>query len=123
MKVLVVDDEDLIRSVLGSFLEAMGHEVLLAANGAEALFRVKEMMPEVVFLDIRMPHMDGIEALRLIKEISPSSIAIVMSGIATTAMARDLLQHGAFDYINKPVNLQHLQHLMAVIQTHVAQIA
>lgn len=123
MKLLVVDDEELIRSVLGNFLESMGHEVAHATNGAEALFRVKEMTPDVIFLDIRMPHMDGIEALRLIKETSPDSIVIVISGIATTSMAKDLLQYGAFDYINKPVNLQHLQHLMSVIQNHVAQTA
>lgn len=119
MRVLVVDDEELIRDVMTDFLEVMGHQVVIATNGAEALFRIKEMIPDVVFLDIRMPHMDGMEALRLIKEISPQAMVIILSGIATTAMARDLLNNGAFDYVNKPVNLQHLQHLMGILDASI----
>ena len=119
MRVLVVDDEELIRSVMTDFLEVKGHQVIVATNGAEALFRIKEMVPDVVFLDIRMPHMDGMETLRLIKEPSPAAVVIIISGIATAAMARDLLKNGAFDYINKPVNLQHLQHLMGIIEASI----
>ncbi|MBI4530434.1 MAG: response regulator [Candidatus Latescibacteria bacterium] len=116
MKILVVDDEEPIRSLLTDFLEAMGHQVVEAANGVQALFMIREVMPDVTFLDIRMPHMDGMEALRLMKEISSQFIVVIISGIATTDMACDLLKYGAFDYINKPIDFKHLQHLLKTIE-------
>lgn len=119
MTILVVDDEEPVRSLMTDFFEDKEHQVIVAANGAQALFRIKETLPDVIFLDIRMPHMDGVEALRLIKEISPQSVVIIISGIATTDMARDLLENGAFDFINKPFDLEYLQHLIGTIEASI----
>jgi DNA-binding NtrC family response regulator len=79
--------------------------------------RVKEHMPSMVFLDISMPHMDGNEALRLIHEINPSTQVAIVSGYASESLARDLLQHGACDFFQKPVDLIQLHETVERLRT------
>ena len=87
----------------------MGYSVYTASNGQEALLRIKEEQQRVVFLDISMPHMDGTETFRLIQEIDPTIKVIIVSGYASTPMARKLLKEGAFDFFQKPVDLMQLR--------------
>lgn len=106
---LFVDDEEDFLLTIKEFFESLGYTVYTARNGQEALLRVREHHPRTIFLDISMPHMDGAEALHLIREIDPKARVIVVSGYASVSLARQLLQHGACDFFQKPVELVQLR--------------
>jgi ATP-dependent Lon protease len=106
---LFVDDEADFLATMEEFFASLGYGVHTARNGQEALLRLKEHRPDVMFLDISMPHMDGNEALRLVREVAPATRVIVVSGYASTQLARQLLQEGAYDFFQKPVDLLQLQ--------------
>lgn len=116
-KLLFVDDEGDFLDTIKEFFEDMGYVVHTALNGQEALLRVKEHRPNVVFLDISMPHMDGSETLRLIQEIDPTTQVIVVSGYASEDLARELLKNGACDFFQKPVDLMRLQQTVERLRT------
>ena len=99
------------------FFGDLGYTVYTAQNGQEALMRVKEHLPRTVFLDISMPHMDGTETLKLIREIDDDIQVIVVSGYASEDLARDLLKHGACDFFQKPVDLLRLQETVERLKT------
>jgi UDP-3-O-acyl N-acetylglucosamine deacetylase len=103
--ILIVDDEASIRKSLEGVLGDDGYACIHAADGAEALSLLKTGNPALVLLDIWMPGMDGIETLRRIKETSPGTPVIMMSGHATIATAIKATQAGAADFIEKPLEL------------------
>ena len=105
---LVVDDEESVLRLFGTFFESRGYQTRVAHNGLEALTIVKSEPLGAVFLDLKMPEMDGVEALRLIREIDPDLPVVVVSGFATEDLARKVLKAGAFDFVAKPVVLSHL---------------
>lgn len=108
-RVLVVDDEDYIRSIVRERLEIAGFEVDEAANGKEALSLVESGIPYLVMLtDIRMPLMDGIALLRETTRRAPEIAGIVMSAYAELDTAVSALKMGACDYITKPFNFDVL---------------
>ena len=115
-KVLVVDDEVEVRKLFRDFLAHRGYRVFVAEEGAEALRIVREEAPELVLLDIRMPEMDGLEALARIKAMRPETTVVMISGCATLEIAEESLQKGAYDYIAKPVDLGHLEDLILMIE-------
>ena len=115
--ILFVDDEEEFLATIQEFFQGLGYRVFTARNGQEALLRVKEHQPNTVFLDISMPHMDGNEALRLIHEINPTIQVVVVSGYASEELARDLLQHGACDFFQKPVDLVQLRETVERLRT------
>ena len=109
---LFVDDETDLLDTFQEFFSELGYTVHTASNGQEALLRIKETQPRAIFLDISMPHMDGTETLRLIQEIDPTIQVIIVSGYASAPMARELLQQGAFDFFQKPVDLMQLHEMV-----------
>lgn len=109
MKLLLVDDEAGIRRVVGITLADMGHTVLEAANGDEALAVFEREQPSVVLTDIRMPGMDGLELLRRIKAQSPGTEVILVTGHGDMDMAVEGLKHGACDFISKPAGPEVLE--------------
>lgn len=113
---LFVDDEGDFLSTIEDFFRGFGYTVYTARNGQEALLRLKEHRPNVVFLDISMPHMDGNETLRLVQEVAPETKVVIVSGYASAQLARDLLQRGAYDYFQKPVDLVQLQEAVDRLQ-------
>ncbi|HIL09631.1 MAG TPA: response regulator [Candidatus Latescibacteria bacterium] len=114
---LFVDDEEEFIATIEEFFDNLGYTVHTARNGQEGLLRAKEHQPQVVFLDISMPHMDGTETLRLIREIDDRIRVIVVSGYASAPLARDLLQQGAYDFFQKPVDLLQLHEAIERIRT------
>ena len=104
-KILVIDDERSIRNSMKDILQYEGHEVVLAENGMEGLVSVKSEKPDIVFCDIKMPKMEGIEVLERIKEFSADTPVIMISGHGTIDTAIEAIRKGAYDFIEKPLDL------------------
>jgi DNA-binding response OmpR family regulator len=109
VRVLVVDDDEIIRDLLREFIESRGYRPLLASDGTSALHTVLDTKPDVVLLDIEMPRLGGIEALTAIRAIAPDTRVIMISGIESEDTARRALSHGAFDYVRKPIDFSYLE--------------
>lgn len=107
-KILVVDDEQLIRWSLEQNLKKQGYEVSTAASGEEALKIVREDVPDLMLLDIQLPGMNGIEVLEKVKEMGEEIIVIMVTALGVLETAVKAMRIGAYDYINKPFNLDEL---------------
>jgi len=103
-KLLLVDDEPGILKVLGISLADRGYRVLTAENGEEALRVFHETGPEVILTDIKMPGMDGIELLKRVKEESPNTEVIMITGHGEMELAIQSLKYDASDFITKPIH-------------------
>ncbi len=108
LKILVVDDEKLIRWSFRQNLEEEGYEVFTASNGEEGLELLKQELPDLVILDIRLPGKDGIEVLKEIKEINPGTLVVMMTAHGSIETAVQAMKEGAYDYISKPVQFEEL---------------
>ena len=103
MKILLVDDAAFMRMILRNILTKHGHEIVgEASNGAEAVQLYKELSPDLVTMDITMPEMDGIQAVKAIMEINPKAVIIMCSAMGQQAMVVESIQAGAKDFIIKP---------------------
>ncbi len=102
MNILVADDEPAIRSLVGQLLEDEGHTVTLAEDGKDALEKFNRGWHEIVFSDIRMPNMTGIELLGEVMKINENTQFIIMTSHASVENSIAALKQGAFDYIIKP---------------------
>lgn len=114
MRVLIVDDEPEIVNVLSEFLVATkrGYAVTTASNAVDALEAVRHERPQLVLLDVIMPAMSGVDALREIRRLDPSIRVIMVTG-CHPADAADALKSGAFAYIPKPFELKYIDQLVA----------
>lgn len=101
-RILVVDDEDIVRTSCSRTLSPEGYEVRLAKNGVEGLKMASEEKFDLVLTDLKMPDMDGIEVLRIIKEKWPETAVIIVTGYQTVDTAVKAIKLGAYDYIEKP---------------------
>ena len=110
--ILVADDEENVRKLLGAVLRREGYQVALASDGIEALERYRELSPDVALMDIRMPQRDGMDTLRDIHAANPNATVILMTAYASVETAMEAIRQGAFDYIIKPFDLDELQELM-----------
>ena len=102
-KVLIVDDAAFMRMMIKDILEKNGFEVIgEASNGAKAVELYKKERPDVVTMDITMPDMDGIEAVKAIREFDSSAKVIMCSAMGQQTMVMDAIKAGAKDFIVKP---------------------
>ena len=103
VSILIVDDAVFMRTVLKKMLAEEGYEVVgEASNGLEAIVRAKELLPDIVTLDITMPEMDGVTALPGIMKASPNSKVIMCSAMGQQPMVVEAIKNGACDFIVKP---------------------
>ena len=107
-KILVVDDEHLIRWSLEQNLKKQGYEVVVAGSGEDALRMVREQQPDLVLLDIQLPGISGIEVLEKIKDIDDEIIVIMLTAHGGLETAVNAMRLGAHDYVSKPFNLDEL---------------
>jgi two-component system, NtrC family, nitrogen regulation response regulator NtrX len=108
-KILVIDDEEAIRSSLKMIFEYEGYDCLLAANGPAGIKMAEREDPDLVFLDIKMPQMDGMEVLKTLKGTGEGTPPVViLSGHGTVATAVEATKLGAFDFIEKPPDRDRL---------------
>jgi Response regulator containing CheY-like receiver, AAA-type ATPase, and DNA-binding domains len=104
-KVLIVDDAAFMRFSIRSILEKAGYEVVgEAENGAVAVVKYKECHPDIVTMDITMPEMDGIQALKSIMKFDPKANVIMMSAMGQEPMVTESIISGAKNFIVKPFN-------------------
>jgi two-component system nitrogen regulation response regulator NtrX len=104
--ILIVDDEKAIQTTLRGVLEDEGYRVSAVGSGSEALALVQDEAPDLIFLDIWMPGMDGLEALAEVKRLRPESAVVMISGHATIETAVKATKLGAYDFIEKPLSLE-----------------
>jgi len=113
-RVLVVDDEPEVRQLLQEFLSGRGYEVLVAGDGMAALDALDVQRPDLVLLDVAMPEMDGVEALKRIVMIDPPVPVIMVTANADISLTSKLLAMGAVDYIPKPFDLDYLEQAVSL---------
>ncbi|SEB46995.1 response regulator [Paenibacillus sp. GP183] len=102
-RILIVDDAAFMRMMIRDILSKNGYEVCGEANdGAQAIEKFKELKPDLITMDITMPEMDGIHALKEIKKLEPNAKVIMCSAMGQQAMVIDAIQAGAKDFIVKP---------------------
>jgi two-component system chemotaxis response regulator CheY len=111
-RVLIVDDEEIVRKVVRGMLTDAGYEVVEAENGEEGIKKIgsddNALMVDVIVCDIRMPKINGVEAIAFFRQQYPSVPIIVLTGFPDTKMATDLLTQGVTDYLVKPVDREKL---------------
>ena len=101
-KVLIVDDEEAIRSTMKMMFEYEGYDCVVAAGGEAGLKIAERERPDLIFLDIKMPQMDGLEVLKSLKSVDGSPPVVILSGHGTVRTAVEATKLGAFDFIEKP---------------------
>jgi two-component system nitrogen regulation response regulator NtrX len=107
-RILVVDDEQGIRAALGQLLEYEGYEVRSESSALQGIAQYEKWRPQLVFLDVKMSGMDGIEALRRIRQIDPAATVVMISGHATIQTAVEATQLGAYDILEKPLDTDRI---------------
>ena len=101
-KILVTDDAAFMRTVIKGALEKEGHEIIEACNGREMIDMYKEHKPDLVTLDITMPEMDGLQALKEVKKIDSGAKVIMCTAMGQQSMVMEALTNGAVDFLVKP---------------------
>jgi DNA-binding NtrC family response regulator len=111
-EILIVDDDENMCSAFRQFLEAEGHTPIIASSAADAVNSVSEKHPDLVFMDIRMPGVDGLEALKQIRALAPNIYVVVMTAYSTSQTSIEAVRLGAFDYLHKPLDLDDVRHVI-----------
>lgn len=111
-KILIIEDEKGIRALLSAELSLKNYSVDTASDGEEGVGKVKNTKYNLVISDIMMPKMNGLEALKIIKKISPETEVIMITGYATVDNALQSMKDGAYDFIQKPFDMQELFNLI-----------
>ncbi len=106
--VLIVDDEEGIRETLSDIFKDEGYDVITASSGEEALKIMKENSPDIVFLDVWLSGIDGIETMKEIKSINPTMPVVMISGHANIELAVKATRSGAYDFLEKPLSLERV---------------
>ena len=101
-KILVVDDEESVRSMISVLLQKEGYQVSSAQDGEEALSMIGEQAFDLILSDIRMPRLDGLGLLDRVQALYPDITVIMMSAFGTVDLAVEAMKRGAYDYISKP---------------------
>ena len=116
LRLLITDDSKLLRKKLRQELENLGCEVIEASNGKEAIMRDLEQEPDGVILDIVMPEVGGIEALQVIREVSPTVPIVMLSSAGTPQKLMQTLKMGAIDFIQKPYTKEQIARAVNAIR-------
>jgi len=109
LKILILDDETIVGERLQASLEKDGHSLEAFTSPHEAIKALNEKVFDIVVTDIRMDDIDGIKILELVREKSPSTKVIMITGYATLEVARESLTKGAFDFIAKPFKIKEIR--------------
>ena len=112
-QVLVVDDEEVMRDVLGRVLAQAGYEVTFAETGTEAVEAARKAPFAAAIVDVMLPEMGGLEVLEELKKHDPELVVLMITAFASMEMAIDAIKKGAFYFVPKPFDNQQLLHVLA----------
>ena len=115
IRILVVDDEAVMRDTMSDWLEEKGYNVVSVCSGMEAIEKVKTESFNVAFVDMKMPGLDGIEVLRAMKRVNPDTAVIIMTAYATIETAIKTMKEGAYNYLVKPFSLDEVELIVKTI--------
>ena len=107
-KILIIDDDESVGVALRQVFEYEGHLVQLSPNGPSGLIDYPDFKPDVTFLDVKMPKMDGLEVLERVRKEDPGAVVIMISGHGTIGTAVEATRKGAFDFLEKPLDTNRL---------------
>ncbi|MFQ5855970.1 MAG: response regulator [Anaerolineae bacterium] len=107
-KVLVVDDQRSMRLTLSGIIEDQGYDVTEVEDGYQAIDMAKQTTFDLVFMDIKMPGINGVQTFREIKKISPESVVVMMTGFAVEDLVKAALDEGAFSVVYKPFDMEEV---------------
>ena len=110
--ILIVDDDVSMTRSTTLILEHNGYAVTTAKGGPEAIQRVKERAFDMIFIDIKMPLMDGVETYKRIKKIRPGAVVTMMTGYAVEDLVQEALQEGAYTVLYKPLDMEEVFQLV-----------
>lgn len=113
LNILLVDDDPEIAQAVVNYLPPEQYRVEVVGDGAHVMRAMRQLVPDVILLDVNLPSMSGLELLRHIKDESPRVPVIIVSGYVSTGNAIDAMKEGAFDYLTKPFRLQKLERTIA----------
>jgi DNA-binding NtrC family response regulator len=116
LKILVVDDDRRMVKTICDILKVKGYEPIEAHSGEEAVARVTEKKPDCLLMDIKMPGIDGVEALQLIKTTFPDLPVVLMSAFATPEQEEKAKEQGAYSVLTKPINIQVLLSFLSLLR-------
>lgn len=111
MKILIVDDEPIMRNLLTDILRDEGYQTSTADNGAEAVTQARMTRFNIIFCDIHMPVMNGVEAIRKIKDINPRTVIVMMDSYPDS-LVQQAVKDGALTCIHKPFDIQDVRNLL-----------
>ena len=116
--IMVVDDEQGLVTTLAGILEDEGYDVIGVNDGNQAIALAKESPFALIFMDVKMPGINGVEAFREIKKTSPDSVVVMMTGFSVEELVKDALEEGAYAVIHKPFEVgQILDIVQSVLKT------
>ena len=104
--ILIVDDNISLGKTLSFILRRNGYTVISAVDGPQAIEKTREMPFDMIFMDVKMPLMDGVETYRRIKEIRPEAVVTMMTAYAVNDLIKEALQEGAYGVIYKPLDME-----------------
>jgi CheY-like chemotaxis protein len=113
-KVLIIDDEAPVRTTLQRYISLLGHDVILTSSGDEGLASIQTALPDLIFLDITMPGVDGLVVLRTLHEKYEKLPVIMLAATPDIPKANMALNYGAGDYIAKPIDLPTLKRTLQI---------
>lgn len=114
INILVVDDLRNSRLTLGGILEDEGHNVVLAENGYQAIEAAKQISFDLIFMDIKMPGINGVQTFREVKKINPQAAVIMMTAYSVEDLIREALEEGAYTVVYKPFDIENI---VAIIES------
>lgn len=106
--ILVVDDLRSSRLTLGGILEDEGHNVVLAENGYQAIEAARQVPFDLIFMDIKMPGINGVQTFREVKKLNPRAAVIMMTAYSVEDLVREALEEGAYAVVYKPFDMEHI---------------
>lgn len=112
IKILIVDDEQIVRDSLTHWFEEDGYQVESAEDGFDVLRNLEPGKYDIMLVDIKMPKLNGLELLEKVKEIDPECVVIMITAYASVPTAVQALKNGAYDYVTKPIDPDELSHLI-----------
>ena len=107
IKILIIDDEEIMRSLFTDIFQDLGYSIIAVADGIQAHQKIKDMFFDIAFVDIHMPVMDGVQTIRLIKKVSPKT-SIVMMDSFYDALLEEAKNEGAITCIHKPFHIRQV---------------